>query len=290
MVCNRLGWKYLNCSIGGTGYLATGVNSIVFRDRLLPPVNAWRFYQRQSTGGTFSVSQGGQTTTAIASTAPIATIQTAFDAAFGTGVFVIAGDSALAFVAIGRGANANVAGALTVTSSLTGLAFYLLERYLGDIAPQVPIDANGLLLPFNIVLAGCRNDNTGTNAGFTPATLQAEVGSLIDALKVAYPTATIYVIGGMYLPGGAVPQVITDADAAIATASTAHLTRVNGHVPFVSTLTAGIVTGTGFQGSLAGNGNSDICCISDGVHPTVYGHEVFGTYIAEKFLEIQHAS
>jgi L-ascorbate metabolism protein UlaG (beta-lactamase superfamily) len=65
-VCaDRLGMSLHNLSIGGTGYLNPGNNSLPLETRLLPPINSWRVFALGASAGTFTLTQGAVTTAAI---------------------------------------------------------------------------------------------------------------------------------------------------------------------------------------------------------------------------------
>lgn len=290
--CDRLGWDLVNVSIGGTGYLNPGTASLPLGDRLLPPVNAWRVFTLGCTGGTFTLTQGATTTGSIAYNASLATIQTALDSAFGSGAFTAYGNVLNLFV-VGNGATASVATAMTMTESLTGHGGSnppYIEQWLGDLDPHVPLDGDGNALPFNLVLAAGHNDTTSSDAGYTEAVLEATVTSLIEDIYAAYPTATIIVLGVMYLPGGNVPSNASDANDALLAAATAACRKINGQVPFIDTISAGLFNGSGYIGNLVGTGNSDYATASDGVHPATLGHQAYGNFFAREILGLFEAA
>lgn len=290
--CDHLGWELHNLSIGATGYLnpgAGGTASFTAVQRLTPPVNAWVIRLSGATAGSYTLTQNALTTAAINYNDAVATIQSKLDTAFGSGAFtaVLGGAaSALWLWLVGQGANGAFAGAMTANfTSLTG-GTPIIAQYLGDLAPSVPLDGSGNPLPFAIVLANGHNDTTDTNAAYTTALLQSTLTTLIQVLTARYPQALIFVVGEMYLPGGSVPAATTAANTAIAAACTAVLPTINGAVPFIDTLTVPWMTGTGRAGALAGNGNSDVMCWTDGAHPTPEGHLLYGTRIARRIQEL----
>ena len=173
--CAYLGWEYFHCSVGGTGYLnpdagIPGRTTVI--NRLTPPTNAWQV-NVSGTGGTYTVTQGSTTTGVIASGASLATIQSAFDTAFGAGNFLaflwdFPSGGGTGFVVIGLGSNASLATAMTLnTSALTG-GSATINPYAGDIAPNVPKDGSGNALPFVIVLSCGHNDTADSSASYTP--------------------------------------------------------------------------------------------------------------------------
>lgn len=280
--CDQLGWRLHTLSIGGTGFLNPGTNSLVFSDRLLPPINAWSIWTKGVTSGTMTLTQSGVTTGTIAYNASIATIQTAVDTAFGAGKYNVVGDSGQSFQILGLGATAASAAAMTADfSALSVAGTKQITQWLGNLAPQVPLDGNGAVLPFNIILEGVHNDTTSNNAAYTTTLLQSTMSALITALQTKYPSATIYVIGGMYLPGGSVPAALTNASTAALAATVASANEVNGQTPFIDSLTVPWMTGTGSAAAPAGNGNSDLTCANDGIHPTPGGHFLYGVRDAQ---------
>jgi hypothetical protein len=68
----------------------------------------------------------------------------------------------------------------------------------------------------------------------------------------------------------------TASNAALATVAAASLNKIKGRTPFIDTTVSPWFTGTGHRGALAANGNSDVCCTTDAVHPTSYGHLAYG--------------
>jgi hypothetical protein len=287
IACDTLGWGLINISVGGTGFLNIGPQSLTFRDRLLPPTNAWQIFTRTATGGTFTLTQNSITTAAISYTATLAQIQTILDNAFGAGAFKTAGQDAQSFFIIGTGTNASYAGAMTANwTSMTGGPQYLV-RYLGDLYPNIPKDGSGNPIDFNLVLQGLHNDTTYNNAAWTNAVLQAEVDYVVQSLTNKYPTMDLYMIGMMYLPGsGATDPTLNAANTVGLNSMTNYARRINGKVPFVNTLNPSWATGSGYPGALAGNGNSDILTWTDGVHPSPYGHYMYGSRIAQSIMSI----
>lgn len=275
------GFELANISVGGTGWLNTGTNSLNFADRLLPPLNSWWVGGgRGASAGTFTLTQGAATTTAIAYNATIATIQAAADTAFGAGAFTVAGDNAQNFYLVGRGAAAASSTAMSGTFSFTG-GLPFVTRWDGDLAPVVPVDAAGKAKPFHITLAGGHNDTTSTNAGYTPAVLQAQVESVVGRLAARYPSAVLWVVGNMFLPQGSAGGDVTAANTAIAAACANVLPRVNGRLPYIDPMAGTWWSGTGKLTAPAGTGTSDVCCDTDGVHPTPPGHLVGGVRLGQ---------
>lgn len=75
----KLGLVPWMCGSGGTGYLngSIGNGRLNITDRLAPSPNSWKMYLGNPTAGTFTLSYNGQTTSALAYNASMATIQSA---------------------------------------------------------------------------------------------------------------------------------------------------------------------------------------------------------------------
>jgi hypothetical protein len=95
--CDVLGWELCSLSIGGTGYLnpnSGATKSYPLPTRFLPPPNAWFVNYSGASAGSFTLTQG-TTSVTVNYNDSAATIQGAFDTAFGSGDFsVVAGSAA----------------------------------------------------------------------------------------------------------------------------------------------------------------------------------------------------
>lgn len=281
-----IGFDFYNASIGGTGYINPGTNSQTYKDRLIPPVNAWTVTFAGTLSGSFTVTQGGTTVT-IGAGDTAATIQTAFDTAFGANTFRVSysGNSGRRqYFFIGQGVTGSVTTAMTL--NLSGLSGYstgtftpAISRYLGEIEQHVWRDASGEIIPFDIIIEGGGNDN-----GYPPASVQAAAESLFTGLVAAYPTARIVVIGPVAVAGGAAASGNIDNRNAIQAAAVSSLPTINGNVPFIDTFSW--ITGSGRIGSTTGSGNSDVMSWADGGHLSPRGHYMFGYYAARQWLDI----
>ncbi len=287
VIADQLGCELINLSVGGTGVLNNGSNaSYTLAQRLLPPVNSWFLTWNGTSGsGNWTLTQNGVTTAGIAWGATQATVQAACDAAFGAGSFtVIQGNAAGQHNTwiVGNGSNGAFAGAMTLNSSgVTGAIDPMtITRWPGDLALHMPYDGNGNALPFIFVLAMGHNDTTSSNPAYTSTAVIAAYTSLVQGLATKYPNMLLFVVGNMYLPGASVPAAVTTCNAAILAACQAALPKINGQLPFIDTITNSWFTGTGYVGALAGNGDSDVCCFTDGVHPSTTGQFGFGVRIA----------
>jgi lysophospholipase L1-like esterase len=281
VAANLLGSQIANISVGSTGYLAKGSFSVTADDHMFPAFNSWYVRPEGSTAGSFTLTQNGITIT-IASGASAATVQSALDTAFGTGAWYVAGNTATYWL-FSRSAPDSTAVMTADFSGLTG-GFKYLSRYLGHLAPLIPKDATGRVVPFDIVLANGHNDTTSN--GFTSAALTAAVTSLILKIRAAYPVARIWVMGIMYLPGsGNVSSDVVGANNAITAACQAVLPTINGVLPFIDTITDPWVTGSGSIGNLTG-GPSDTLTDTDNVHPAPGAHRLYGRRIALWILAV----
>lgn len=288
--CEILGWELCNISIGGTGYLnpATSTGGQVFKDRVLPPDNAWVVDMSGTLTGSFTVTQGAVTVT-INATDATAVIQSSFDTAFGAGAFRVSSGSAATqrrYWFIGQGVTADVETAMTI--NLAGLSGYnvgnftpVLSRYQGEILPNLYRDANGNILPFELIVAGGANDTTSSNAAYTKAALTAAATDLFGRLVAAYPMAKITAVGP-FAPKGStgLSAVVVDARDAILAAATAALPKVNGRVPFIDPTVW--TSGSGYLGAQTGTGNSDVLCGNDQAHYTPRGHALIGSRLSQE--------
>lgn len=287
--CAELGWQLVNRSIGGFGYLApashASATTMTFLDRVFPPANGWMLFNTNATAGTFTLTQGAVTTAAIAFNASVATVQSALDTAFGSGLFEVYGITAASQMwIIGRGAKATDTSTMSAdfTSQTGGLR--QLVRWAGDLDMCVPRDGNGAALPFNVVLAMGHNDTV--SSGFTRSALISTVSTVLTTIIARYPMARIFMVGAMYLPpSGATGSDITNMAADLLTAATAHLPMINGVLPFVDTL-SWFTGGAGYLGNTVGTGNTDVCTHTDGIHPAPLGHSIYGRRLAQQFAAI----
>ena len=286
--CDDLNWECRQYSIGGTGYVAVGKHSLNFADRLVPPLNSWNIQVRTPRSGTYQLSQAGHSVTVqIGETTEM--IQKKFDESFGNGKFQLAGDGSASLFAIGKGSNALVQEPMTATwNGLSGPSINQCSRWKGVLANSER-DANGNELPFYLVLAGGRND------GLNQSLVQSECQHLLERLQADHPNAKIFVLGAFYAPGSPISESVLSVNEAIKEAATSRLIRINGFMPFIDTLNVGgvrgrnLLTGTGFEGSLKGDGNSDLAVRSDGIHPTLLGHAIYGHYISKEIKKILQA-
>jgi hypothetical protein len=277
--CRIMGWTFWHDCVGGTGLINN--NAANYRcnywQRTVPPVNAWAISRRYITAnGTFTITQGSTTTGSIATNASPATVQTAVTAAFGSGAFNVVGLNS-GWVLIGQGASSSITTAMTIAvSGATGTMS--CTQWLGDIAPYVPKDGAGNLLPFVIVIQGSVNDES--QSGFSASYVQ----SYMQALAAAFPQAYIFLTGLLGNYGPLTTAALTVQQ--YLQQGAVGLPLVNGQTPFLATFNDS--TGVGMlngstnittQSGLAGI-NTDAFVWSDGTHPTFYGHRAHAQYLA----------
>lgn len=291
--CDILGWELCNLSIGGTGYLnpnGGATKSFTVPERLLPPPNAWFVNYSGSSAGSFTVTQGATSVT-VGYLDTTATIQSAFDSAFGSGAFsvvsIVAATQRNLWI-MGRTAAAVTTPMTANFSGLTGGSPTIVQ-WLGDMALMLPLSGDGVTpLPFEIVLACGHNDTTGSDPLYTQAAVQAALTTLLQGLRANYPMISITVVGSMYLPGGSVGSDAVNCNAGMLAAVRATLSKINGRYPFIDTITASWFTGTGRVGATTGSGNSDTACAADGVHPTGFlGHPSYGGRLAREIQALR---
>lgn len=299
ILASYLGFEFRSSCVGSTGVTnsASGAKT-TFKERTCPAVNSWVVRLGGATGGTYTLSQNGTTTSAISYSANVATVQTALDTAFGASTWRAVQINYVninAYLLIGLNANASVSATLTVdTSSLTGIVAQSgATQYKGDIEPYVPTDGFGNPLPFYILVQGSIND-TGNYA-----TLQSAASDLYSSLAARFPTAIILATGTA-MSYGTVAGNFLLAETALENASTV-LQNVNGRSPFLAlfdkTTGIGYMTSGGENssgastyhiGNVKGTAgyNVDQYTSVDGVHPSAFGHVYFADVLARGFGDI----
>jgi hypothetical protein len=284
-----MGWLPSNLGEGGTGYIATSDNRLNFQDRIAPPAESWRVL-RTATGGTFTieVTLGGatSTSTALAFNASPAEIQSACNSlsnvVSAAGSFSVArGDLSTPFIFVGHG----VSGATLAfnTSSLTG-GTLTMTPYVGDVAPNVPVDSSGNALPFYLLVPGSGNDT-----GYTDAELQAAAVYVAQQIVARFPTA-ITIFTGVFGDCGAGTSIIGATDisrnAALAAAA-AYLPKIGGTVPFIDTYENGlgglkIINGLGTVANPQPGTNSNLKSIVAPGHPTGPGSQFMSDWLVTR--------
>ena len=281
-----MGWLPTNLGEGGTGYLATSDNRLNFQDRIAPPAESWRVL-RTATGGTFAIqiTLGGITSTsaplAFNAGAPaiISALNSLSNVAAAGGVFSVArGDFSTPLIFVGHG----VSGATLTfdTSALTGSM--TMTPYLGDVAPNVPVDSNGNALPFYLLVPGSGNDS-----GYTDAAVQAAAVHVAKQIVAKFPTA-MTIFTGVFGDCGAGNSFIGAADIsrnATLAAAAGYLPKIGGKVPFIDTYANGlgglkIINGLGTVADPQPGTNSYLKSIVAPGHPTGRGSQFLSDWLA----------
>ena len=280
--CEIMGWDLYNLSMGGTGVLTPG-SSFTAPQRILPPPNAWFLTLNGASAGTYTLTQNGVTTGTIAYSASQSTIQTALNTAFGNNTFsVIAGSAATQSNIWIMGLGSTASQTLPMTANFSGITAPTtptISQYLGDLVNKLPPAYVKGKLPFRIVIACGHNDTASTSSSYTPSVITAAYTAFIEALQAQYPLATITVIGNMYLPLPSSDSNVAICNTAIlASVTAANLKTPTGNLSFIDSVTTPWFSGTGhLYGGQTGTGNNDVAGWSDGIHPSTYGHAIYGT-------------
>lgn len=282
-----MGWLPTNLGQGGTGYIETYLSRLNFQDRIAPPAEAWRV-QQLATGGTYTigVTYGGVTamTSPLAYNASQAIVAAALtdlaNVAAAAGYFNVArGDLATPLIIVGHG----IPGA-TISfdgSALTGGTISILGAYVGDVAPNVPTNANGSAMPFYLLVPGSGND---TN--YSDAQVQAAATYVAQQIVARFPTA-IPIFTGVFGDCDAGDSLISSTDisrnAAIAAAA-ASLPTIGGKVPFIDTYANGlggnkIIYGLGTVADPQANTNANFKSITEPGHPTGPGSQFLSNWL-----------
>src|SRR3984957_9472376 len=161
-----MGWLPTNLAQGGTGYINRyqSGNRLNFQDRIAPPKEAWRV-MNTATGGTYSISVTLNGVTSTTAALPYNSSQTSVETALNalanvaavSGYFYVArGDYATPRIYVGHG----IGGAAIAFNNtwLGGGTVSVVGNYIGDVAPNVPLDATGQALPFYLLVPGSGND------------------------------------------------------------------------------------------------------------------------------------
>jgi hypothetical protein len=284
----NMGWLPTNLGEGGTGYISRSDNRLNFQDRIAPPAESWRVL-RAATGGTYTieVTLGGvtSTSTSVAFNASAAAIERALNSLSNVvaagGFFSVArGDFSTPFIFVGHG----VAGATLAfkTSSLKGSL--TITPYVGDVAPNVPVDSSGNARPFYLLVPGSGNDT-----GYTDAELQAAAEYVAQQIVARFPTA-ITIFTGVFGDCGTGTSIIgagdTSRNAALAAAA-AHLPKIGGRVPFIDTYENGlgglkIINGHGTVADPQQGTNSNFKSIVFPGHPTGPGSQFMSDWLVQR--------
>jgi hypothetical protein len=283
-----MGWLPTNLGEGGTGYVARSQNRLNFPERIAPPAESWRVL-RTAAGGTYtiSVTLAGLTSSSppLAFNANPAAVESALNSlsnvAAAAGSFSVArGDFSTPLIVVGHG----VSGAILSfnTDALTGGTVTILGRYLGDVAPNVPVDSSGNALPFYLLVPGSGNDTAVSDAQIrTAATYVAQ------QITARFPTA-MPIFTGVFGDCNAQTSIVGRGDisrnAALAAAA-AYLPQIAGKVPFIDTYSNGlgglkIINGLGTVADPQPGTNSNLKSITAPGHPTGAGSQFMSDWLA----------
>ena len=284
-----MGWLPSNLAEGGTGYIATSLNRLNFQDRIAPPAESWRV-RNNATGGTYTieVTLGGATSTSVplpfnaGPTEIESSLNSLSNVVAAAGSFSVArGDFSTPLIFVGHG----ISGAALAfnASSLTG-GTLTITPYLGDVAPNVPVDSSGNALPFYLLVPGSGNDT-----GYTDAEIQAAAAYVAQQIVARFPTA-MTIFTGVFGDCGAGTSIIGASDisrnAALAAAA-AYLPKMGGAVPFIDTYENGlgglkIINGLGTVADPQPGTNSNLKSIVAPGHPTGPGSKFMSDWLVQR--------
>jgi TM2 domain-containing membrane protein YozV len=284
-------WLPTNLGQGGTGYIGRYQfgNRLNFQDRIAPPKEAWRVMNTATSGTyTISVTLNGvtSTTAALLYNTSQTSVETALNAlanvAAVSGYFYVArGDYATPRIYVGHG----IGGATIAFNNtwLVGGTISVVGNYIGDVAPNVPLDTTGQALPFYLLVAGSGND-----AAYTDSQVQAAATYVAQQIVQRFPTAKAIFTGVIGDCAATSTGVIGASDlsrnAAIA-AGAALLAPMGTKSPFVDTYANGlggnkIIYGLGTVANPTLGTNSNFKSITVPSHPTGPGSRFFSDWLA----------
>lgn len=298
-VADKLGLLFYHLSAGGTGWAAPltgsgGSSRLNFRDRIAPD-DAWSVSRALSAGTftiTVTVNGTSSTTGALAYNASNSTMETAINAlsnvvAAGGNVAIARGDFNTPFIFVGR----NLPG-MTLsfdTTAATG-TMAVTEKWLGDIANNIPYDGEGNPLPFILLMGQSGNDTSVANA-----TVSAQMAYTFQQIRVRFPSAIPIMLGllGDAVVGdaGVIAQADLDRNAVGLVNATAYLPRIKGKVPFIDTYFEGLggnklLYGSGSVGAPT-SGKTDVYkSLTQAGHPTGRGTSYLATWIAAQIATL----
>jgi hypothetical protein len=288
-------WLPTNLSQGGTGYINRdqAASRLNFQDRIAPPKESWRV-MNTATGGTYTISitLNGvtSTTAALPYNSNQTSVETALNAlanvAAASGYFYVArGDYATPRIYVGHG----IGGATIAFNNtwLVGGRISVVGNYIGDVAPNVPLDTTGQALPFYLLVAGSGND-----AAYIDSQVQAATTYVAQQIVQQFPTAkTIFtgVIGDCAATStGVIGTSDLSRNAAIA-AGAALLPPIGSKSPFVDTYANGlggnkIIYGLGTVANPTLGTNSNFKSITVPSHPTGPGSQFLSDWLATQVM------
>ena len=284
-----MGWLPTNLGQGGTGYInrSQAASRLNFQDRIAPPKESWRVMST-ATGGTYTISitlnEVTSTTAPLPYNATQASVESALNALANvvavSGYFYVArGDFATPRIYVGHG----ITGAsIALSTALTGGTMSVIGNYMGDVAPNVPVDATGNALPFYLLVAGSGND-----AAYTDAQVMAAATYVAQQIVLRFPTAKPIFTGVIGDCAATSSGVIGAGDilrnAAIA-AGAASLPAIGGKVPFVNTYANGlggykIIYGLGTVANPTAGTDSNLKSITVPSQPTGPGSQFLSNWL-----------
>jgi len=284
-------WLPTNLGQGGTGYIGRYQfgNRLNFQDRIAPSKEAWRV-MNTATGGTYTISVTLNGVTSTTAALLYNTSQTSVETALNvlanvaavSGYFYVArGDYATPRIYVGHG----IGGATIAFNNtwLVGGTISVVGNYIGDVAPNVPLDTTGQALPFYLLVAGSGND-----AAYTDAQVQSAATYVAQQIVQRFPTAKAIFTGVIGDCAATSTGVIGSSDlsrnAAIA-AGAALLAPMGTKSPFVDTYANGlggnkIIYGLGTVANPTLSTNSNFKSITVPSHPTGPGSQFFSDWLA----------
>jgi hypothetical protein len=291
-----MGWLPTNLGQGGTGFINRyqAGNRLNFQDRIAPPNESWHV-SRTATGGTYTISitylSITYTTAPIAFNATRTSIEHALNAlpnvVASAGYFYVArGDFATPLIIVGH----RVPGAMISfdNSKLAGGTISPLGRYLGDVAPNVPTDSTGRVLPFYLLVPGSGNDRA-----YTDTEVQTAAIYVAEKIVSQFPTA-IAIFTGVFGDCNTATSVIGASDIsrnAAILAGAAHLTMIGGQVPYIDTYANGlgglkIIDGHGTVANPQAGTNSYLKSITAPGHPTGPGSKFLSDWLTAEVKKL----
>lgn len=171
-----------------------------------------------------------------------------------------------------------------INMSIGGSGFYTGLRPGGAVALNTPLsfrrslqmNSAGLNADLITVLGPINDVGYVNNATFA-----SEVSQFIDDARSMHPNAVIAFFGSNASPSSVASGLSVQLENKLATICA---TKGVIHVP-MQTATPPWLSGTGKQGSPAGDGNADYMTGSDGTHPTVLGHRLTGEFMARELYK-----
>ena len=126
----------------------------------------------------------------------------------------------------------------------------------------------------DFLLLGSINDSSQSTASVTAAAT-----SLIAALWAGRPGARIWMSG----PQG-LPVAFTSTGNNVANNTALAALAAAQSIPYIDTTGANWFNGTGHSGATASDGNRDVLCGTDSIHPTQAGHDYFAARLYQALM------